>query len=101
MTDSQTKNTPQDQQDELDKIMEKYGYFLGLGYEDEKGNLATHKAGKVRDEILLWHNRYINKACNEAKIDELELLSHTKFSEIAYDIPIYLKDRIKALKDKK
>jgi hypothetical protein len=35
----------------IDDIFEKYGYFLGLAYEDENGNLAVHEKGEVKDQL--------------------------------------------------
>ena len=32
---------------ELEQIMDEYGYFLGLAYEDKNGQLAIHKKGEV------------------------------------------------------
>lgn len=78
----------------------------------------THQQdySKDLDEILLSHdnkaelnkpslNRYFTKnrllaLIQQSRIDELERLSHQKWSDLAYDIPRYLKDRIKHLNQK-
>lgn len=54
--------------DSLDEILTQYGYFLGLAYEDESGNLATHEVGKVKQVL----EAYIEKQCLEARIEDLE-----------------------------
>lgn len=82
---------------ELDEIFETYGYFLGLAYEDENGNLATHKTGKVKQEIL----KLIAQEANKARIEENKL--YTKFLSEYYsgkhdvDLDSFLYNRIAQL----
>lgn len=49
---------------------------------------------ELKAEILAL----VTSKVNQARQDELERLQHTKWVDLAYDIPGYLKDRLSTLK---
>lgn len=49
-------------------------------------------------DIGLANKSHIESAVKQARINEIELIQHTKWVDISYDISGYLKDRITTLK---
>lgn len=58
--------------DDLEEILNKYGYFLGVGYEGENGGLKVYEQGEVKKRIMDWHNAEVAKAERDTRISELD-----------------------------
>lgn len=83
---------PTPNQDELSEILNKYGYFLGIAYEDEQGNLATYPAGKVEEEL----RSYIDRTVAERLLAELDEV--TAYDKEDSEALTYVRRRIKELR---
>ena len=55
---------------QVQDILDNYGYFLGLGYTDKKGNLKVHKKGAVKKQLVAL----IQEQVRLARISELKQL---------------------------
>ena len=70
--------TPPDQSTDLgkdlDRILNEYGYFLGLAYEGENGGLKTHNVGKVKTALQELLLKEVGKAKIEGKKEILNYL---------------------------
>ena len=68
---------------ELDEILEPFAVYL-----------RNHEVGA--DKVIL--KQAISELLTQARVEELEKLSKSKWADLAYDIPFYLKDRLTELR---